>query len=262
MVSVDIDQMYIWINAFLWPFFRILGLLGTAPLLGESSIPTRVKIGFAAVLTVAIAPTLGPMPNVPTGSFAGLWLAVQQVLIGIALGLTMRIVFAAVQTAGEFIGLQMGLSFASFFDPATGANTAVLARIMNIVAMLVFLAMNGHLLMLGGFIRTFDILPIQIGALNPNGWGVLFEWSSQVLVSGMLLALPLIIVLLTINLAMGILNRTAQQLSIFAVGFPISLMVGITLLMIVLPQTAPFLARLFDAGYASMSRLAQALAGG
>ncbi len=262
MVSVDIDQMYIWINAFLWPFFRILGLLGTAPLFGESSIPVRVKVGFAAVLTVAIAPALGPMPNVPTGSYAGLWLAVQQVLIGIALGLTMRIVFAAVQTAGEFIGLQMGLSFASFFDPATGANTAVLARIMNIVAMLVFMALNGHLLMLAGFIRTFEILPIQIGALDPNGWGVLLEWSSQVMVSGMLLALPLIIVLLTINLAMGILNRTAQQLSIFAVGFPISLMVGIILLMIVLPQTTPFLERLFDAGYASMSRLAQALGGG
>lgn len=262
MVSVDIDQMYSWINAFLWPFFRILGLLGTAPLFGESSIPVRVKVGFAAVLTVAIAPALGPMPNVPTGSYAGLWLAVQQVLIGIALGLTMRIVFAAVQTAGEFIGLQMGLSFASFFDPATGANTAVLARIMNIVAMLVFMALNGHLLMLAGFIRTFEILPIQIGALDPNGWGVLLEWSSQVMVSGMLLALPLIIVLLTINLAMGILNRTAQQLSIFAVGFPISLMVGIILLMIVLPQTTPFLERLFDAGYASMSRLAQALGGG
>ncbi len=262
MVSVDIDQMYIWINAFLWPFFRILGLLGTAPLFGESSIPVRAKVGFAAVLTIAIAPILGPMPNVPTGSFAGLWLGVQQVLIGIALGLTMRIVFAAVQTAGEFIGLQMGLSFASFFDPATGANTAVLARIMNIVAMLVFMALNGHLLMLGGFIRTFDILPIQIGSLDPNGWGVLFEWSSQVMVSGMLLALPLIIVLLTINLALGILNRTAQQLSIFAVGFPITLLVGLVLLMVVLPQTTPFLERLFDAGYASMSRLAQALAGG
>lgn len=261
MISVDIDQLYAWMNAFLWPFFRILALLGTAPLLGESSIPKRVKIGFAAIVTVAIAPTLGPMPDVPTASFAGIWLAVQQVLIGMALGLTMRIVFAAVQTAGEFIGLQMGLSFASFFDPATGANTAVLSRFMNVMAMLVFLALNGHLLMLGGFIRTFDILPIQIGALDPNGWGVLFEWSSQVMVSGMLLALPLIIVLLTINLALGILNRTAQQLSIFAVGFPISLMVGLTLLAVVLPQTTPFLARLFDAGYATMSRLAQALAG-
>lgn len=261
MISVDIEQLYAWMNAFLWPFFRILALVGTAPLLSDSAIPLRVKVGFSVLLTVAIAPALAPMPQLPTASFAGLWIGLQQVLIGMALGLVMRIVFAAVQTAGEFIGLQMGLSFASFFDPATGANTAVLARIMNIVAMLLFLALNGHLMMLGGIIRSFDVLPIQVGSLDPNGWGILFEWSSEVMVSGMLLALPLIIVLLTINLSLGILNRTAQQLSVFAVGFPISLMTGLVLLAVVLPQSAPFLARFFERGYSTMARLAQALAG-
>ena len=262
MISVDVDQLYAWINAFFWPFCRILALMGTAPILGESSIPIRVKVGFAALVTIAIAPALDPMPDLPTGSFASIWIVVQQVVIGMAMGLVMRIVFAAVQTAGEFIGLQMGLSFASFFDPATGANTAVLARIMNIVATLLFLALNGHLMMLSGLIRTFDVLPVREGSLNPNGWGVLFEWSSEVMVSGMLLALPLIIVLLTINLALGILNRTAQQLSVFAVGFPISLMTGLILMAVVLPQSGPFMSRLFDRGYATMARLAQALAGG
>ncbi|HEY9279625.1 MAG TPA: flagellar biosynthetic protein FliR [Eoetvoesiella sp.] len=261
MVSVELDQLYAWINAFLWPFFRLLALLGTAPLLGESAIPIRVKVGFAALVTIVITPALPPLPLISPASYEGLLIAVQQILIGTALGLTMRIVFAAVQTAGEFIGLQMGLSFASFFDPATGANTAVLSRIMNVVAMLLFMAVNGHLLMLAGVIRTFEILPIGIDSLNPNGWGVLFEWSSEVMLSGMLLALPLIIVLLTINLALGILNRTAQQLSVFAVGFPISLMVGLLLLTVVLPQSSPFLLRLFQAGYSSMGRLAQALAG-
>ncbi|CAM5339755.1 flagellar biosynthetic protein FliR [Eoetvoesiella caeni] len=262
MVSFELDQLYGWITAFLWPFFRILSLMGTAPVLGDASIPLRVKVGFAAMVTVAIAPSLGPMPAVAPASYEGLWITLQQVLIGIALGLTMRIVFAAVQTAGEFIGLQMGLSFASFFDPATGANTAVLARIMNVVATLLFLALNGHLLMLAGVLRTFEVLPISAHAMNTDGFSVLFEWSSQVMTSGMLLALPLIIVLLTINLALGILNRTAQQLSVFAVGFPISLTTGLILLMVVLPQTSPFLTRLFDSGYAAMSRLTQALAGG
>src|SRR5690606_23572295 len=136
--------------------------------------------------------------------------------IGIAMGLMMRIAFAAVQTAGEFIGLQMGLSFASFFDPATGANTAVLSRIMNGVAMLLFLALDGHLILIRNLVNTFHILPISPTlSLNPDGWGVLLEWSSQVMISGMLLALPLIIILLTISLSMGILNRTAQQLSVF-----------------------------------------------
>ncbi|NYT79029.1 flagellar biosynthetic protein FliR [Alcaligenaceae bacterium] len=261
MVSIDITQLYAWINAFLWPFFRILALLGTAPVLGESSIPARAKVGLAAVLAIAVAPTLPSMPQLPAGSYAALGLAAQQILIGIALGLTMRIVFAAVQTAGEFIGLQMGLSFASFFDPATGANTAVLSRLLNIIATLLFLALNGHLIMMGALIRTFETLPVQPGALNINGWGVLLEWSSQTMASGLLLALPLIITLLTVNLAMGILNRTAQQLSVFAVGFPISLLTGMVLLAVMLPQTSTFLSGLFEEGYKTMARLAGALAG-
>lgn len=260
MISVDIDQLYQWMNSFLWPFFRIAGLVSIAPILGESSIPIRMKVGVAALCTLVAAPLLGPMPDVPTGSFAGLLIAAQQVLIGIALGLCMRLVFTAVMMAGEFIGLQMGLAFASFFDPATGANTAVLSRLFNLIAMLIFLAVNGHLLMIDGLIRTFDLLPVG-ALLDPYGWGALLEWSSQIWVSGMLLALPLIIVLLTINLALGILNRTAQQLSVFAVGFPITLTTGLVVLTIVLPQTAGFLSRLFESGYQAMAQTARALAG-
>jgi len=156
----------------------------------------------------------------------------------------------------------MGLSFASFFDPATGANTAVLSRLMNIIAILLFLAVNGHLIMIDILVRTFDILPIGVDRMHADGLGVLFEWSAQVMIAGMLLALPLIIVLLTISLALGILNRTAQQLSVFAVGFPISLLVGLILLAVVLPQTAPFLTQLFAKGHDAMGRLVQALAGG
>jgi len=261
MVSFELSQLYGWINTFMWPFLRILALLGMAPLLGESSIPARAKVGFAALAAAALAPALPAPPAISPASYEGLWIAAQQVFIGTILGLTMRIAFAAVQTAGEFIGLQMGLSFASFFDPATGANTAVLSRLMNVIAMLVFLALNGHLVMLAGLVRSFDVLPVHAATLHAQGLGILFDWSSQIMVSGMLLALPLIIVLLTINLALGILNRTAQQLSVFAVGFPISLLVGMILLAVVLPQTAPFLARLFDSGYEAMGRLAGALAG-
>ena len=261
MISVTIDQLYAWINAFFWPFVRIAAMVGSAPLLSESAIPARVKVGLSVMLTLIVAPSLGPMPPLATASWAALWIIGQQILIGLALGLTMRIIFAAVQTAGEFIGLQMGLSFASFFDPATGSNTAVLARILNTVTLLVFLAMNGHLLMIGGLVRTFEVLPITGGELDVNGWGVLLEWSSQIVVSGLLMALPVMIVLLTINLSLGILNRTAQQLSVFAVGFPISLTVGLTILAVVLPQISPFLEQLFQDGYDTMGKLVQGLAG-
>ncbi|MGA0585412.1 MAG: flagellar biosynthetic protein FliR, partial [Castellaniella sp.] len=151
-------------------------------------------------------------------------------------------------------------AFASFFDPATGANTAVLSRLINLVAMLTFLAVNGHLLMLDGLIRTFDLLPVG-APLLADGWGALLDWSAQLWISGTLLALPLVIVLLTINLAMGILNRTAQQLSVFAIGFPISLTTGLITLAIVLPQSGDFLAGLFENGYQAMARIARGFAG-
>src|SRR5690606_41851028 len=106
-------------------------MVGTAPLLSESAIPARVKVGLSVMLTLIVVPTLQPMPPLATASWGALWIVGQQVLIGAALGLTMRVIFAAVQPAGEFVGLQMGLSFASFFDPGTGSNTAVLSRILD-----------------------------------------------------------------------------------------------------------------------------------
>jgi len=248
-------------HAFLWPFFRLLGLLASSPLLGESAAPRRVKVGFAAALAAALAPALAPVPDVAAASWQGLWISSQQVLIGIAMGLTMRVAFAAVQAAGDLAGLQMGLSFATFFDPASGGNTAVLARLFNIVALLLFLAGNGHLLMLQGLLYSFDVLPIGM-AMHADGWGVLLEFSAQIFAAGLLLALPLIVMLLAINLALGILNRTAQQMSVFAVGFPISLSAGLLLLTVTLPQAGGFLQDLFQQGFEAMGRLAWGLAGG
>src|SRR5690554_7920599 len=124
-------------------------MIGTAPLIGDSAVPARVKVGVAVMLTIIIVPTLEPMPTLATASWSSLWIVGQQILIGVALGITMRIIFAAVQTTGEFIGLQMGLAFASFFDPITGSNTAVLSHLLNTVALLTFVAVNGHLLMIG-----------------------------------------------------------------------------------------------------------------
>ncbi|MGB3433758.1 flagellar biosynthetic protein FliR [Achromobacter sp.] len=261
MIAFTLEQLNGWIGQFLWPFVRILALVGTAPLFSESLIPIKVKVGLSFILAVAISPALDPVPSIAPGSFTGLWMVMQQVLIGIALGFTMRLVFAAVQTAGEFVGLQMGLSFASFFDPSSGANTAVLSRLFNIIAMLTFLALDGHLLVLAALVRSFDTLPVAMIQLHQNGFGAVVEWGKTIFISGLLLALPLICALLTINLAMGILNRAAQQLSVFSIGFPVTLIIGVTILAVVLPHAGPFLESLFESGLTAMSRVADALAG-
>lgn len=260
MISFTLAQWYGWIAAFLWPLARILALIATAPVFGDNSINARAKLGLGVAITLVIAPVIGPLPDVPPGSYAGMWILLQQVLIGAALGLCMRMALAAVQTAGEFISLQMGLSFATFFDPGTNASTSVLSRLMYWIAMLIFLALDAHLLLIAAIVHTFEVLPIADAAIAKDGFGALIQWSGQVLILGLILSLPLVTALLTMNLSMGILNRTAPQLSVFAVGFPISLMSGLIMLAIVLPQTTPFLERLFQSGFNAFGQIVQGFA--
>jgi len=260
MIGLDATQLSAWLSAFLWPFFRILGLLGSAPLFGESTVPRRVKIVLAALLAIVVAPTLGSLPTVPVYSYGGLVVLVDEVGIGLAMGFSMRLVFATVQFAGELIGLQMGLSFATFFDRSAGGQTMVLARLLNIVAMLLFLAMDGHLLMLATLVDGFHALPVAAVPLAAPGWRQLASAGGTIFASGLLLALPMIAVLLTLNLCMGILNRSAPQLSIFAVGFPVTLAGGLLVLMLVMPQTGAYMRVLVDHGLATMQAVLGAFA--
>jgi flagellar biosynthetic protein FliR len=245
-------QLYGWLAAFLWPFFRILALVGTAPLFGESTIPRRAKIALSAMIAMVVSPTIAQLPVAPVYSFGGLMIILNEVGIGLATGFAMRLVFATVQQAGEIIGLQMGLSFASFFDRAAGGQTMVLSRFLNLIAMLLFLALDGHLLMLGTLVDSFNGLPIGGNPggtpLSAGGAMAVARAGGMVFSSGLLLALPMIAALLTLNLAMGILNRASPQLSIFAVGFPVTLSGGLLVLMLVMPQMGTYMQHMIEAG--------------
>lgn len=257
--SVTSEQLSVWMVAFLWPFARMLALIGTAPVFSETAVPRSAKVGLAALLSMVITPTLGALPAVPLVSAGGLWILIQQVLIGAAMGFSMRMVFAIVQAAGEYAGLQMGLSFASFFDPTSGGNTMVLARLLNVMAILIFLATDGHLVLIMTLVESFRTLPIADTPLAASGWFLLVSAGSQIVSGGLMLALPLIATLLTLNLAMGILNRVSPQFSIFAVGFPITLLAGIGMLQLLMQYIAPFLAPRFAAGLAFILQFLQGL---
>lgn len=260
MLSVTSVQLYEWIAAFLWPLFRLLALIATAPVFGDPSVPRQAKIGLGALTAIAIAPTIQELPIVPVYSMEGLLIILNEIGIGVALGFTMRLVFAAVEYAGEIIGLQMGLSFASFFDPHSGGQTMVLGRFLNVVAMLLFLAMDGHLLMLATIADSFNGLPIGGTPLSADGWLAVARAGGTVFSSGLLLALPLVAALLTLNLVMGILNRASPQLSIFAVGFPVTLAGGILMMLLVMPQMNVYMSYLIERGLGSLATVLGQLA--
>jgi flagellar biosynthetic protein FliR len=239
MISLTDAQLNAWLISFIWPLTRILGLIMVAPIFGHASVPRHVKIGLGIFITLIVAPTLPPMPDVGLGSWSGLLILVQQLLIGVAIGFTMRVVFAAVDAAGEIVGLQMGLGFASFFDPQSAGQTLVISQFFNILAALLFLAVNAHLLLISVLVDSFLSLPVSTHPLSAAGFYNVAAFGSSLFSVGLQLALPLIAILLMTNLALGILTRSAPQLNIFAIGFPITLGVGLVMLNLTLPYFGP-----------------------
>ncbi|MDR5866459.1 flagellar biosynthetic protein FliR [Halomonas koreensis] len=260
MVEVTFAQLHGWLIAFLWPFCRITGLMLTSPLWGHSSVPRQVKLGLAMALTVVMAPVIPPMPDVPLVSWAGLGILVEQLLVGAAMGLVMRVTLVVVQATGEFIGLKMGLAFATFFDPASGTNMMVLSRILYMITLMMFLAFNGHLAVLEILAWSFRILPVGLGQYDPAAFEMLARYGGIIFSSGMLLALPLVAALLVVSLSLGILNRSAPQLTIFSIGFPAQLTMGVALLMVLMTDLDRFLERLFAQGLDTLRGFLETLA--
>ncbi|PHM37494.1 flagellar biosynthetic protein FliR [Xenorhabdus innexi] len=245
MIPFDSETLSRLVSDFFWPLARLLALFSIAPIFSEKQMPIKVRIGLALVITALLVPGI-PSPQIPIFSVAGIWVLIQQVLIGVALGLTIQIAFAVVRHAGEVLGLQMGLSFATFFDPTGGPNMPILARILNMLMMLLFLAFDGHLWILSILADTFYSIPIQPAQLNSKGFLLLAQSASLIFINGMMLAMPLITLLLVLNFSLGMLNRMTPQLSVFVVGFPLTLTVGIFTLSLLFPMLVPFTERLFS----------------
>lgn len=261
MLSVTDSQLGAWLAAFIWPLARLLGMLMVAPVFAHASLPRRVKIGLGVFVTLLVAPTLPALPAVEPASWAGLFILGREILIGVAIGFTMRLVFAGIEMAGELMGLQMGLGFASFFDPGASGQTVVLSRYLGMLASLIFLAVGAHLVMLSTLTESFRLLPISTEPLAGGGFMGLAQAGGLVFAIALQLALPIIAVLLVVNLALGILARSAPQLNLFAIGFPITLGVGIVTFDLTLERLAPLARSAFDSAFAEIARLLAAFAG-
>jgi flagellar biosynthetic protein FliR len=229
---IDASDLSKWVIRLWWPILRIGGFVLTAPTVSGAIVPSPVKIA----LSIGLAFILAPLASVPDGlsifSGAGVLAGVQEVLIGIAIGMVVQLAFEALVFAGESISLTMGLGFATLVDPQHGADTPVLGQLFTIFGTLTYLAVNGHLILIGALAMSFKTLPIGGANIDRNLLWLIAGWGARVFETGLLIALPAVIALVIVNLALGVVTRAAPQLNLFGIGFTITLMSGFMVLMV------------------------------
>lgn len=243
MISITEAQLVAWVSPIFWPFLRVLAVFTTAPVFSSRAFPMRAKIALAFFVALATQASLPDMPLIGFNDPAALGAVIQQVGIGLAIGFVVRLVFSAVELAGEVVGFQMGLNFAAFFDPTLNAQSSAVARFFGQMTALLFVVMNGHLMVLAAVIRSFKSFPVDQNFLEALGRMQLYQLGSDLFASALWIALPMVGMLMFANLALGIISRVAPQMNIFAVGFPITLVVGLVGIAVTLPMLdQPFIA--------------------
>jgi len=194
------------------------------------------------------------MPSTPVaqvGDFlsgAGIVLALEQMLIGFAIGFTLQLVFTAVSYGGQAVAISMGLGFASVVDPQNGVQTVVVSQFLLALTTLLFLSMNGHLAVIALLHDSFRLYPLVPGAVSATDFMHVAAFGTHMFAFGVLIALPAVVALLLTNIAFGVVTRAAPQLNIFGVGFPITLALGFVVLSFALPSLLPQFERVLDLG--------------
>ena len=241
--SIELNAL---ITSFLWPLTRILGLIATAPLFSNSSIPRRIKVGLGILLAMMVAPSIQTPIGLEPLSLEGLLILMQQMVIGIAMGFSMRLIFSSVELGGEIASLTMGLGFATFFNPQSQGRSAAVSQFFSLMTLMIFLATNVHLALLSTLIDSFTTMPITVGPLNGNLSEQVLHWATRLFSAGLQLSLPIVAALLITNMALAILTRAAPQLNLFGIGFPITLTIGFSMMGLTLPYLTTPLTNLFQ----------------
>jgi flagellar biosynthetic protein FliR len=232
---MDIAQ-FILLNSstFLFVLIRTASIIFTAPVFGAVNVPMQVKMG----LTVLVALILTPLtPNVPLPETT-LGMAVSlggEAMIGASIGLCMRFVFTGIEFAGQVASFQMGIGMASAYDPINSAQVTVLGKLMSIFTLLLFLSVNGHLMIIMALKKSFEIIPPYgfhfSGALMEN----IIVFSREIFILAVKFSAPVIAILIFINVALGIMARTVPQLNMFVVGFAVTIFAGFVMIALSMP---------------------------
>ena len=229
-------QFNAWLAAYLWPMVRIGAMLVAAPMFSSRQVPVRFRLMLMLLITWMVIPLLPPMPAADVLSHTGFMIMLQQVLIGVVMGFILQMVFGALIFGGQVVAYSTGLGFASMVDPQNGVQVPVIAQFYLILATLLFLLSNGHLLAIELLADSFQSLPVAVDGITRNGLLEVVAWGSRMFAGGLLISLPIVGAMLMVNMGMGVVMRAAPQLNIFSVGFPVTMLIGFALMWVTLPN--------------------------
>lgn len=225
-MNVTFAEISTWLGQFWWPFFRMGAAMLAMPFFGDALIPIWIRALLVLSLVVITAPLMPAMPAVDLLSFTAIFLALEQAIWGIFFGLIIHLLFSVLTMLGQIVSLQMGLGMAVMNDPVNGMSVAILGRMFLIFSTLLFLALEGHLLVIDILVQSFSVWPVGSGLAGPSLQGVvnMFGW---MFASALALALPAIVSMLLANISFGVMNRAAPSLNVYALGFPMTMLLGL-----------------------------------
>lgn len=227
MFELDLSQIEGMVSGFMWPYFRVASFFMVIPLIGTQLVPARIRLGLALLVTLALMPLLPEMPVYDGLSLENAIVVAQQVLVGTVLGFMVQIWFQVFVLGAQMMAMQMGLGFASTSDPANGVSVVVLGQYYTMIVMMLFLATNGHLVMIEVLAHSFMLVPVGPLSFATDAFRQVALSGGWLFSAAMLIALPAITALLVVNFAFGVMTRAAPQLNIFAIGFPFTMLMGL-----------------------------------
>jgi flagellar biosynthetic protein FliR len=242
--SAEITGM---LGAYIWPFFRITAMLMVSPIFSSNFVNVRSRLLLAVAISIVIIPAIPtPVPAVEPLSADGLLIVAHQLLIGACMGFILQFLFNAFIIGGQIIAMQMGLGFASMVDPQNGTTVPVISQFYLIFVTLIFISLNGHLILIKVLSESFVTIPVLPSGIAHTSFRDIVNQASWMYSAGVIIALPAIGSLMMVNLAFGILSRAAPQISPFSIGFPMTIILGFSIMVVTLPNMAYHLVEMSD----------------
>lgn len=243
------------INHFIFALIRMSSMFLAAPILGSKLVPVRLRLFLAILVTFIIFPLLPEIPNWQPVSIQGFLVTIEQVLIGIIIGLVFQFVFQVIVLGGQILAMQAGLGFATLVDPQNHENLPMISQFYMLAVTLLFLVLDGHLKLIQMVVHSFNLIPIGNFGLSTDHYMDLVLFAGTIFSGAIAIALPAIISLLMVNITFAVITRTAPQINIFSIGFPLTLVFGLFVMYLSFPSMIGYCESLFDDGFSELTMI-------